>query len=318
MSNRNEYYALQYRDKERLCEKQFTDGGPYWHLCTPGEGVSDIFATEEDLKFGVNNLAYCILSRNIKIHAFSIMSNHIHLVAEGLFSDMEEFFRKYRARLSLYLSKKMKVCNLDRFRAQILPIDNLAYLRNSIAYVNRNAFVVDNFQTPFSYRWSSGIKYWGGMDLDDFYSLPIRKLTQREIRALFMCSDAKIPEEYRIINDYVHPLSICDPKCLSFFRDAHQYLGLINYRNLESLKEIATMIGEKIVVSDHELNSIVYLLAKRDYQVPNPTLLPPQAKIEVAKSMRLSYNASNKQIQRILKLDEKTVNSLFPLTAKRT
>ena len=279
--------------------------------------MSDIFATEEDFKFGLNNLAYCILSKEVQVLAFSIMSNHIHLIAEGLYSDLEDFFKKYRARLSLYLSKHLKYCDLDRFRAKILPIENLSYLRNSIAYVNRNAFVIDNNQTPFSYKWSSGMKYWGGIDLDDLYNLPVQKFTQRELKTLFMCGDAKMPNEYRIVNGYVHPLSLCAPKCLLYFRDAHHYFGLINYRNLESLKEIATMIGEQIFVSDHELNSIVYLLSKRDYQVPNPTLLPPHSKIEVAKIMRISYNATNKQIQRILRLDEKTVNSLFPLTAKK-
>lgn len=316
MKNKTDNSPQQYREQENYCEQLFSKGGPYWHLCTPGEGQSDIFSTDEDLKFGVNNLAYCIISKDIKVLAFSIMSNHIHMIAEGPCSELEDFFRKFRARLSLYLSKRLKMCDLDNFRATILPIENLSYLRNSIAYVNRNAFVVDNKQTPFSYKWSSGVRYWGGIDLDDLYSLPTPKYTQREIKTIFMCGNAKIPTEYRMVNDYVHPLSICDPKCLLYFRDAHHYFGLVNYRNLESMKEIATIIGEHIFVSDHELNTIVYLMCKRDYQVQNPAQLTPQAKIDIARIINNSYNATNRQIQRILRLDEKTVNSLFPLTAK--
>ena len=36
-------------------------------------------------------------------------------------------------------------------------------------------------------------------------------------------------------------------------------------------------------------------------------------KIEVAKNMHFEYNASNKQISRILKLDVTAVNALFPI-----
>lgn len=308
----------QYKDKEKQCETNFTEGGPYWHLCTPGDRMSDIFATEEDFKFGMNNLAYCSMNRGFSILAFSLMSNHIHIIAEGQYSELELFFKKYRARLSLYLSKHYYVCDLDNFKPQIIPINDLAYLRNSIAYVNRNAFVVDSNQTPFSYKWSSGMFFWGGIDLNELNNMPRKKYTLREIRSLFMSGDIKLPDTYLMANDYVHPISMCSVnRSLSFFRDAHHYFGLINYRNIESFKEIANQIGEQIFVSDYELNTIIYLTCKRDYQVPNPTLLSPQIKVEVARMMRTSYNATNKQIQRILKLDEKTVNSLFPLTAKK-
>jgi len=46
--------------------------------------------------------------------------------------------------------------------------------------------------------------------------------------------------------------------------------------------------------------------------VKNPFILDKSSKIELAKKLHFDYNASNKQIKRILRLDEHIVNSLFP------
>ena len=46
----------------------------------------------------------------------------------------------------------------------------------------------------------------------------------------------------------------------------------------------------------------------------NPTLLGRNDKIEVAKLMKYDYNASNSQIMRLLKIDERILDELFPPT----
>ena len=77
-------------------------------------------------------------------------------------------------------------------------------------------------------------------------------------------------------------------------------------------KEIASLIGESIFYNDIELYSLCSRLAKEQYNTPNPSLVPKDGKIALANTLHYDYNASNKQIVRLLKLEINTVNSLFP------
>jgi hypothetical protein len=36
---------LTFLQKERLCEMEFMENGPFWHVCTDGTMMSDIFCT---------------------------------------------------------------------------------------------------------------------------------------------------------------------------------------------------------------------------------------------------------------------------------
>ena len=44
----------------------------------------------------------------------------------------------------------------------------------------------------------------------------------------------------------------------------------------------------------------------------SPAQLSREAKVEIAKTLHYDYNAGNKQINRILKMDINIVNALFP------
>jgi hypothetical protein len=57
--------------------------------------------------------------------------------------------------------------------------------------------------------------------------------------------------------------------------------------------------------------SAVAELCRTTYSVTAPALLPKEAKVEVARKMHFDYNASEKQIARILRVDPGLVPSLL-------
>ena len=56
----------------------------------------------------------------------------------------------------------------------------------------------------------------------------------------------------------------------------------------------------------------VLSICSKDFKVRSVVELTVDQKLELAKKLRFGYNASNKQIVRILRLDEYVVNSMFP------
>ena len=134
------------REKEAFCENSFLSSGPYWHLYTSGKQTKLVFRNDEDYAFGMNAIAQTSLEySSVQILSFAIMSNHLHIVAGGLESDLVAWFKYFRKKLARGLSSDLDNGNHlpDDFQEEHKGLTDLNSLRNAIAYVNRNGYVAD-------------------------------------------------------------------------------------------------------------------------------------------------------------------------------
>lgn len=142
---------LTFAEKERICELAFQAEGPFWHLYTDGTKMQDIFWSEEEFKLGMIALAVCaILSPDVELVTFELMSNHIHLILRGSKAGCIELFSRFSLRLKRLCRQWGRTLDRNVFEPQILEIESLRALRNEIIYVNRNAYVANYRYTPFS------------------------------------------------------------------------------------------------------------------------------------------------------------------------
>ena len=65
-------------------------------------------------------------------------------------------------------------------------------------------------------------------------------------------------------------------------------------------------------MADEEVYSIAKMLSIRDYDIKQPSLLPLEAKLKIARHLHFDYHVDNGQIRRILKLALSDINTLFP------
>lgn len=140
----------------------------------------------------------------------------------------------------------------------------------------------------------------------------LNSLSVRYRRSICHSKETTMSDRIKVLNDIIIPTSycyICDGE--RFFRDAHHYFNLLS-KNYEAYSEISKKLSDSIFLSDEEIFSVVCAISVKDYAVKQPSLLSSTDKIEIAKKMHFDYNASNKQIQRILKLDVAIIESLFP------
>jgi REP element-mobilizing transposase RayT len=305
------------------CEAAFARSGPFWHLYTDGEKMEMYFTGPSDFLFGLALLGICTASfPHCRILTFALMSNHLHLIVVGQEKDVRAFFALFKERLTRYLGGQHRFCRMQNFEAGLFQIPDLRALRNEIIYVNRNGYVVSPDCTPFSYWWCAGMYFFNPMG----WLLPSRtfaSLTLRERRAMCHCRDAEFPPHYRVLANFcVGPGMAAEPMLLptsfcaireaeSYFRDAHQYFRRLS-RDQEAFSEVARRLGDRIFLTDEELFGAVSALSAKEFGNSIPALLPASVKQEVARRMHYDYNASNKQIQRILKLPPVLVGEWFP------
>ena len=301
-------------DKENKCELLFNESDPFWHLFTPGHLTELLFTNEEEFCFGMNLMGICAdRVPRLKIYTFELMNNHLHCILSGGRKDCEDLFEMYHARLQRYLANTGRLVDLSVFRLSLLSIPDLNALRNEIVYVNRNGYLVKPSCTPFSYMWGAGYLYFNPIN-EVLPSVAFNSLSIRDKRNLCRSRDVAMTGRIRVFNRTIIPSSFCfikEGEC--FYRDAHHYFNLLS-KNFEAYSEIAKRLKDSVFITDEEMYSAVQSMCLKSHNLSKPVLLPSAAKIDIAKKMHYDYNASNKQIQRILKIDAGIVESLFPKT----
>jgi REP element-mobilizing transposase RayT len=301
---------LSFSQKENRCELTFSNSGPFWHLCTPGNLTEILCENDKDYRFLVSLIGIVAAITGISVIAFAVMSNHIHLILNGPEEKCRQFFSIYTDKLRYYYKRTQRYKNISALTYDLIPITSLAMLRTEIAYVNRNGYVALDGYTPFSYPWSSGILYFNYC-AEMMSGTPYQSLSYTEKRELCGGRLIDLPENYEVIEGQLSPRSFCSYKFgEAFFRNAHHYFSLLT-KNSEAYAEVAKRLGDTIILSDDEMFATLTHLCQREYSETRPSMLPNETKLEVAKRMRRDYNATSGQIQRMLRLDANIVSSLF-------
>lgn len=302
-----------FNHQDDVCEMLLGELGSCWHLWTP-ENHPIIFTDSSLFKSGMSLFAFAWQSfPDIRILSFVLMSNHIHVCCCGEESRVRAFFAQYKKYLLKHFRFMERNDSLSGFECHLRRLDSLRDVRNVIVYDNRNPIVVNPAYTPFSYPWGAGSAYFNH-EAKLRYAQCSRKITTREARAITHSREADTGTRLRILDDYVSPLSFCSIKIgESLFRSARDYFHLLG-RNMESDRKIAMEIGERAYYDDQDLYDAVMHVCRKQYGKPNASLLSVEEKLDLARHMKYQYNASNKQIQRILKLQSGVVESIFPQT----
>ena len=302
---------LSYHDKETACLNIFNEMGEVYHGCTP-ENHPIIIKSNEEFKTACTLLAICRLRYpKIIILTFELMNNHLHIVAAGDQDAILMMFAEYKTLLEKYFFyKEDSGIELNEFKLKLHKITDLENLRNVIAYVNRNGSVVDENHSPYSYLWGAN-RFYFNTEAAERHNTPQRFLRVKECRALTHSRKYDGIGAVPLVDGYASPLHFCDISTgEKIFRDARHYFYKIS-KNIESYEEIARMIGENIFYTDNDMFQIACTISRKEHNCSSPHLLSRDGKIKLAKILHYDYNATLKQVQRMLKIDVMTLKSLF-------
>ena len=250
---------------------------------------------------------------DIQIITFELMSNHVHFVMCGSREGVLDFFALFKKRLIRYFSSAGKRVDLSHFECnEPITIETLESLRNQIGYTNRNNFVVDPDQTPFTYPYGANSYFFNGV-FKARKDLIFSDLTARAKRELLHTKQVAYPDNYIIVNGYISPASYCRLDIgEGVFRDARHYFNKLA-KNLESYKVIASALGDTIYYTDDELIDALYSLSRTKYGGQRITSLAKNDKMDVARLLHFDYNADNRKIARLVNMDPAILDAMFPL-----
>lgn len=288
---------------------------PIWHLCTDGESQCLIFRDTDDMKQGMNITAVCackFLSK-VQLFTFTLMNNHMHFIIQGKEEDIDAFFTCLHRKVRRMLLRQNRVSDIPKPKYKLIAITSESQLQNELAYVNRNGYVVNPNVTQYSYEWGA-IRYFFNTTQANEEKKPLSEMHKREKMKFFHTHDIDFPSNWYLTNGYISPLCYCKiAECEMLFRNGHHYSWLMT-KNVESFKDIADKLGDKIFYTDEELYTAAVQFSHKNFKNIKINTLDKNEKIQTAKHLHFNFNATNRQIARTLKLPEQLVDELFPRT----
>ncbi len=136
--------------------------GAVYHVILRGNGGQDIFYSQED-----RYRLYLLLQEGIerfghRIHAFCLMTNHLHIVVQVGDIALSKIFQNVSFRYTRYINKKQnRIGHLFQGRYKALLIDPDSYLLELVRYIHNNPLRTGMVLSPEHYQWSSHRAYIG-------------------------------------------------------------------------------------------------------------------------------------------------------------
>ena len=136
--------------------------GAYYHVILRGNAAQDIFYDKQDRSRFFFLLQEGIEKYKHRIHAYCLMTNHVHLVIQVGDVPLSRIIQNVSFRYTRYINRrKNRVGHLFQGRYKALLIDADSYLLELVRYVHNNPVRTGIVKAPDKYNWSSHPVYLG-------------------------------------------------------------------------------------------------------------------------------------------------------------
>lgn len=132
-----------------------------------GNNRNITFVTDEDYRFYLNCLSEAAQKHQVDIHAYVLMTNHVHLLAtphqaDGIGKMMQSIGRRYVQYFN-FIYKRTGTLWEGRYKSTL--IDSESYLMTCTCYIELNPVRAGMLDDPAKYAWSS-CKHHMGQKVD--------------------------------------------------------------------------------------------------------------------------------------------------------
>ncbi len=144
-------------DKKMARHPRFVLPGQPQHVIQRGNNRGIIFAAEEDYQFYLNKLNDACKKYNCELHAYVLMTNHVHLLItpnseNGISKVMQNIGRYY---VQYFNIKYKRTGTLWEGRYKATLLDSEVYLLTCSRYIELNPVRACMVNDPAEYPWSS-------------------------------------------------------------------------------------------------------------------------------------------------------------------
>ena len=138
---------------------RFVIPGQPQHVIQRGNNRDVIFVTDEDYLYYLQKLGDACVKHNCELHAYVLMTNHVHLLmtpySENGISKVMQYLGRYYVQYFNFQYQRQRTGTLweGRYKARLL--DSESYLLMCSRYIELNPVRAGMVKDPMKYPWSS-------------------------------------------------------------------------------------------------------------------------------------------------------------------
>lgn len=253
------------------------------------------FKDDEDFTVGMNYIAIAAYLANVRVIAFILMSNHIHVLVECPMDSAIEFINKYKKLYSFYYRRKYGVKELLRKNSADFQEVGLEpeSLERVIAYILMNCVAARICLHPSGYKWGSCNSFFNS---NKPKGTQIGKLRSQERRKKLR-SWKYVPKNWIICDDgYILPDSYI---CLDFVEALYGTPSRMTYFLNSSSKAKRAKDSSGPSFKDQNINAVMIDICQSLFQKYSPDLLDIREQRELLHQLHRRFGADLSQLSRV-------------------
>lgn len=134
--------------------------GAWFHVTHRAVGRRPLFPEREDVQAYMELLAEQVRLGQLEVHAFSLLTTHLHLLVRARPAGLSEALRRAGAVYARRLNRRLRrVGPVFGGRPFVLRVRSAAHWRAVLAYIDLNAVEAGLADTPCRYPWGSAWHY---------------------------------------------------------------------------------------------------------------------------------------------------------------
>ena len=259
------------------------------------------FRDDQDFKVGMNYIAIIALETGIKVLAFILMSNHVHLVLQCTEEDAGWFINELKRRYSEYLNRRYGTddfLRLNKIDIQRLSLEDES-LERAIAYTLMNCVAANICLTASDYPWSSVKAYFQVTSPKGVRFGDMSKSSRRRI----LHSKSIIPEDTIVGEDgYILPGSFIPVKFVESIFRSPKRLSYFLLNSSKAKRRWDASEGGQPTFKDQVILAAVPDMCMSIFRKKDAAELDSDELVELIKQVRRRFSADIPQIARVLEM----------------
>ena len=228
--------------------RKISETGIY-HVMLRGINRQNIFEDDQDRLYFMSVLASCKKVSGFRLHAFVLMSNHIHLLLEPLDEPLDMIFRRIGTRYAVWYNRKYQRAGhlfQDRFRSE--NVSTVQYYQTVLRYILQNPMKAGMEKHPGEYRWSSYTAYEKGQGIVSDTQYAVELFGGRETLIQYLNQD----NDDTVMDEENHDWRLRDDAARRIMRQITQCSSISDFQKLDpdlQKKHAAEMYQERLSMS---------------------------------------------------------------------
>ena len=265
-----------------------------------------LFRDEEDYIYGINTLALILLQFPVvAVYAFTLMSNHIHLLLGGPKEQGEAFYDAVMHRLSIWLKMKYGLSGVVPYgpgNREVVAVKGLDHFVIEVLYLLRNPFKA-KICYPGDYPWSSVGMYFSkrglqaGRKASSFAVRELRRVLKTNIR---VPGNWEITESGMIIPHFVN-WTVVEK---AFENDESTFLKRL-MEPVEARHNQLSGLPMELKFSDQEIAARIQAICQNELNIKDHRQLPTKELLRLCRTLSIRFGTSAEQLQRVLGVDKR-------------